>query len=171
VIQQFRGETLLVGASTTCPKASLEGTLYLYLDDKVNAHSAFERARIIAERLVRESPDDAAHHGQLGLILAGLGQKDAAIAEGKRAVELLPESQDAFDGPEVTAVLAQIYAWTGEPDQAFGLLDHLLVVPNGITIPALKLDPIWDPLRKDPRYQALIDKYAAKSQRAFSASI
>jgi TolB-like protein/Flp pilus assembly protein TadD len=163
VIQQFRGETLLVRASTTCPKASLEGTLYLYLDDKVDAHSAFERARIIAERLVRESPDDAARHGQLGLILAGLGQKDAAIAEGKRAVELLPESKDAFDGPEVTAELAQIYAWTGEHDEAFGLLDHLLVVPNGITIPSLKLDPVWDPLRKDPRFQALIEKYSAES--------
>ena len=162
VIQQFRGETLLVRASTTSPKASFEGTLYLFLDDKVNAHSAFERARIIAERLVRESPDDAARHGQLGLILAELGQKDAAIAEGKRAVELLPESQDAFDGPEVTAVLAQIYAWTGESDEAFRLLDHLLVVPNGITVPYLKLDPVWDPLRKDPRFQALIDKYAAK---------
>src|SRR5438445_69846 len=163
VIQQFRGETLLVSASVTCPKASLEGTLYLYLDDQVDAHSAFERARIIAERLVRESPDDAARHGQLGLILAGLGTKDAAIAEGKRAVELLPESRDAFDGPEVTAVLAQIYAWTGEHDQAFGLLEHLLIVPNGITIPGLKLDPVWDPLRKDPRFQALIDKYSAKS--------
>ena len=163
VIQQFRGETLLVSASTTCPKASLEGTLYLYLDDKVNAHSAFERARIIAEQLVRENPDDAARHGQLGLILAGLGQKDAAIAEGKRAVELLPESQDAFDGPDVTVVLAQIYAWTGESDEAFRLLDHLLVVPNGITVPGLKLDPVWDPLRKDQRYQALIDKYAPKS--------
>ena len=163
VIQQFREETLTIRAGASCPKASLEGTLYLYLGDKVNAHSAFERARIIAERLVRESPDDAARHGQLGLILAGLGQKDAAIAEGKRAVELLPESQDAFDGPDVTAVLAQIYAWTGEHDQAFGLLDHLLVVPNGITIPGLKLDPIWDPLRKDPRFEALVDKYSAKS--------
>src|SRR5213083_1159106 len=162
VIQQFHGETLLVRASTTSPKASLEGTLYLFLDDKVNAHSAFERARIIAERLVRESPDDAARHGQLGLILAGLGQKDAAIAEGKRAVELRPESQDAFDGPEVTAVLAQIYAWTGESDEAFRLLDNLLVVPNGITVHYLKLDPVWDPLRKDPRFQVLIDKYAAK---------
>lgn len=160
VIQQFNGETLLVSASTTCPKASLEGMLYLYLDDKVDAHSAFERARIVAERLVRESPDDAARHGQLGLILAGLGQKDAAIAEGKRAVELLPESRDAFDGPQITAVLAQIYAWTVESDEAFRLLDHLLVVPNGITVPYLKLDPVWDPLRKDPRFQALIDKYA-----------
>jgi tetratricopeptide (TPR) repeat protein len=163
VIQQFRGETLTVRAGTFCPTTSFEGTLYLYLGDKVNARSAFERARIIAERLVRESPDDAARHGQLGLILAGLGQKDAAIAEGKRAVELLPESQDAFDGPEVTAVLAQIYAWTGEQDQAFGLLDHLLATPNGLTVPMVKLDPAWDPLRKDPRYQALIDKYKANA--------
>jgi tetratricopeptide (TPR) repeat protein len=163
VIQQFHGETLTVRAGTFCPTTSFEGTLYLYLGDKVNARSAFERARIIAERLVRESPDDAARHGQLGLILAGLGQKDAAIAEGKRAVELLPESQDAFDGPEVTAVLAQIYAWTGEQDQAFGLLDHLLATPNGLTVPMVKLDPAWDPLRKDPRYQALIDKYKANA--------
>jgi serine/threonine-protein kinase len=163
VIQQFRGETLLVRAGATCPKASLEGTLYLYLDDKVNAHSAFDRARIIAERLVRESPDDAARHGELGLILAGLCQKDAAIAEGKRAVELLPESQDAFDGPEVTVVLAQIYAWTGENDEALRLLDHLLATPNGVTVPILNLDPAWDPLRKDPRFQSLIDKYAAKA--------
>src|SRR6266581_2698501 len=161
VIQQFHGETLPGYSTAPSPKGFLEGALYSYLGDKVNAHSAFERARIVAERLVRESPDDAARHGQLGLILAGLGKKDAAIAEGKRAVELLPESRDAFDGPEVTAVLAQIYAWTGEHDQAFGLLDHVLVVPNGITVPGLKLDPIWDPLRKDPRFQALIDKYSA----------
>ena len=154
---------MIVRAGASCPTAFLEGTLYLYLDDKVNAHSAFERARTIAEGLVRESPDDAARHGQLGLILAGLGQKDAAVAEGKRAVELLPESQDAFDGPDVTVVLAQIYAWTGESVEAFRLLDHLLVVPNGITVAGLKLDPIWDPLRKDPRFQALIDKYAPKS--------
>jgi tetratricopeptide (TPR) repeat protein len=163
VIQQFREETLTIRAGVSCPKASLEGTLYLYLGDKVNAHSAFERARIIAEQLVRESPDDAARHGQLGVILAGLGQKDAAIAEGKRAGELLPESQDAFDGPDVTAVLAQIYAWVGEYDEAFRLLDHLLVIPNGITVPSLTLDPIWDPLRKDPRFQALIDKNTEKS--------
>ena len=113
--------------------------------------------------MVREAPEDSARHGQHGLILAALGQKQEAIAEGKRAVELLPESQDALDGPQATATLAQIYTWTGEFDEAFRLLDHLFTVPSNLTVPMLKLDPGWDPLRHDPRYQALIDKYGAKS--------
>ena len=159
VIQQFREETLPGHGTAPCPKAFLEGMLYRYQGDKVRAQAAFDRARVIAEQLVRESPDDAARHGQLGFILAGLGRKEEAIREGKRAVELLPEAQDAFDGPEATAALAQIYAWTGERDQAFSLLDHLLITPNGLTVPILKLDPVWDSLRTDPRFQALVDKY------------
>ena len=163
VAQQFRGETLATATTAPCPKALLEGTLYLYQGDKEKARIAFEHARSVAEKLVREAPQDATRHGQLGLILAALGQKEEAISEGRRAVELLPESQDAFDGPQATASLAQIYAWTGEFDEAFRLLDHLLVVPNGLTVPMLKLEPMWDPLRKDPRYQALIDKYSPKT--------
>ena len=111
--------------------------------------------------MLREAPEDPARHAQHGFILAALGQKEEAIKEGKKAIELLPESQDAFDGPQSTAALAQIYAWTGELDEAFRLLDHLLAVPNGVAVPLLKLDPVWDPLRKDPRFQALIDKYEA----------
>ena len=161
VTQQFRGETLTNPERAPCPKAFLEGRLYLHLGDKEKAHAAFEQARPVAERLVRDAPDDAARHAQYGAVLAGLDQKQEAINEGKRAVELLPESEDAFDGPIITASLAEIYTWVGEPDEAFRLLDHLLTVPNGLTVPTLKLDPTWDPLRKDPRFQALIDKYAA----------
>ena len=161
VTQQFRGETLTNPERAPCPKAFLEGRLYLHLGDKEKAHAAFEQARPVSERLVRDAPDDAARHAQYGAVLAGLDQKQEAINEGKRAVELLPESEDAFDGPIITASLAEIYTWVGEPDEAFRLLDHLLTVPNGLTVPTLKLDPTWDPLRKDPRFQALIDKYAA----------
>src|SRR5438034_4049180 len=161
VTQQFRGETLTNPERAPCPKAFLEGRLYLHLGDKEKAHAAFEQARPVAERLVRDAPDDAARHAQYGAVLAGLDQKQEAINEGKRAVELLPESEDAFDGPIITASLAEIYTWVGEPDEAFRLLDHLLTVPNGLTVPTLKLDPTWDPLRKDPRFQALVDKYAA----------
>ena len=145
------------------PRSFLEGVLYTYLSDRKKARAAFEQARPIAEQSLRESPDDASRHVTLGLILAGLGEKDAAIAQGKRAVELLPESQDAFDGPKTTVALAQIYAWTGETDQALQLLDRSLSTPNGVTVPFLRLDPIWDPLRSDPRFQAMVDRYGAKT--------
>jgi TolB-like protein/Flp pilus assembly protein TadD len=161
-VQQFPGEILDTHTGRV-PKAFFEGLIYHYEGDKVKAAAAFEHARIVAEQLVHESPDDAPRHALLGEILAALGQKDAAISEGKRATELLPESQDAYDGPQISAALAEIYAWTGENDEALRLLDHLLHTPSGITIPLLKLDPVWDPLRKDARFQALIDKYGAKT--------
>src|SRR3989440_6143918 len=161
LLQQFRGETLLYPDTGPCPKALLEGRLYLYQGAKTKAQAAFERARPVAEQLVRDAPGDPGRHVQLGAVLAGLGLKEEAVNEGRKAVESVPESQDAFEGPQATAALAEIYAWVGEYDEAFRLLDHLLKVPNGLTVPALKLDPVWDPLRKDPRFQALIDKYAA----------
>ncbi len=163
LVHQFPGKTLTGRASAPCPKGFLEGASYWYQGDKVKAQPAFETARIVAEQLVQESPDDAARHGQLGLILAGLGRKEEAIKEGKRAVELLPEAEDALDGPEVAVVLAQIYAWTGEHDRAFELLDHLLQVPSSLSVTILKVDPVWDPLRKDPRFEKLIASPAPKA--------
>jgi TolB-like protein/Flp pilus assembly protein TadD len=145
------------------PRELFEGAIYTFLNDKEKAASAFERARPIAEKALRESPDDASRHVTLGFVLAGLGEKELAIAEGKRAVQLLPESQDAFDGPKMTVALAQIYAWTGESDQALQLLDRSLSTPMGITVPFLKLDPMWEPLRNDPRFQALIERHEGES--------
>lgn len=139
------------------PKEYLEGALYTFVNDKEQAHSAFQRARSILEKAIEEGSDDAMHHMTLALVLAGLGEKDAAIAEGKLAVALLPESQDALDGPKMTLGLAQIYAWTGENDSAFELLERSLSTPAGVTVSSLKLNPVWDPLRADARFQALID--------------
>jgi TolB-like protein/Tfp pilus assembly protein PilF len=144
------------------PREFFEGAIYTFLNDKEKAVSAFKRARPIAEKALRESPSDASRHIILGMILAGLGEKELAIAEGKRAVELLPESEDALDGPKTTVALAQIYTWTGETDQALQILERSLSTPNGVTIPFLRLDPMWDPLRSDPRFQALIDRHEAK---------
>src|SRR5213595_403129 len=163
VLQQFHSEILHETSTAPAPKAFLEAEIYLLQGDEAKARTALEHARVVSEQLLREAPEDPARHGQHGLILAALGQKQEAIIEGNRAVELLPESEDAFDGPQVTATLAQIYASTGEFDGAFRLLDHLLVVPNGLTVPMLELDPAWDALRKDPRFQALIDKYSPKT--------
>jgi TolB-like protein/Tfp pilus assembly protein PilF len=139
------------------PKEYLEGALYTFLNDKQRAHSAFRRARPILEKAIQQGSDDASRHMTLGMVLAGLGEKDAAIAEGKRAVALIPESQDALDGPKTLLALAQIYAWTGENDAALELLERSLITPAGVTVSSLKLNPIWDPLRSDARFQALVD--------------
>jgi TolB-like protein/Flp pilus assembly protein TadD len=162
LLERFRGETMFTTTTAPCPKAFAQGLIYLLQGDKTKAQEKLENARMVSEKLLREAPGDAARHAQHGQILAALGQKQEAIAEGKRAVELLPESQDALDGPKCTSALAEIYACTGEFDQAFRLLDHLFAIPSDLTVPMFKLDPAWDPLRKDPRYQALIDKYAPK---------
>src|SRR5947207_9854479 len=163
LLERFRGETMFTTTTAPVPKAYVQGLIHLLQGDKTKAQPELEHARIISEKLLREAPEDSARHAKHGLILAGLGQKQEAIAEGKRAGELLPESQDALDGPSGTVALAEIYAWTGESDEAFRLLDHLLMVPSNITIPMLKLDPAWDPLRRDPRFQALLEKYSPKS--------
>jgi TolB-like protein/Tfp pilus assembly protein PilF len=163
VLQQWPQEQIHGDSTAPTSKSFIEGTLYWYQGDKVKARAALERARPFAEQAVRESPDDAGRHLQLAWIFVGLGDKEEGIREAKRAVELQPESKDAFEGPQITLVLAQVYAWTGEKDQAFQLVEHSLTTPNGVTVSILKLDPIWDPLRSDPRFQALIDKYSAKA--------
>jgi TolB-like protein/Tfp pilus assembly protein PilF len=153
VLKQLPGDA----RSDDKPKEYLEGALYTFVNDKEHARSAFQRARSILEKAIQQGSDDASRHMMLGMVLAGLGEKNAAIAEGKRAMALLPESQDALDGPKMTLGLAQIYAWTGENDAALELLERSLITPAGVTVSSLKLNPIWDPLRADARFQGLID--------------
>ena len=88
-----------------------------------------------------------------------LGEKDAAIAEGIRATQLLPESVDAFDGPKFTEALAEVYCIVGEHDKAIDLLDHLLSVPSFVTVANLKVLPMWDWLRQNQRFAELIKKH------------
>jgi serine/threonine-protein kinase len=161
LLQGFRGEVLNT-IDGSVPKAFLEGVVYHNQGEHSKAQASFQQARIVGERLVNESSEDAPRHAVLGQILAALGEKEAAISEGKRAVELCPESEDAYLGPSITGALAAIYTWTGQHEEAVRLLDHLLQVPNGISMPVLKLDPTWDPLRNEPHFQALRDKYLSK---------
>jgi hypothetical protein len=92
----------------------------------------------------------------LGLIYAGLDRKEEAVREGSRAVELLPESKDAFDGPIFIISLARIHAIIGQREKAIDLLKHSLETPSGATVSELRLDPTWDSLRDHPRFRALI---------------
>ena len=99
----------------------------------------------------------AAWHAISGLAEAGLGERDKAVAEGKKATELIPESNDRFEGPYWQDYLAQIYAIGGDASHAVPLIERLLKT-NGslITVAMLKFDPVWDPIRNDAGFQALV---------------
>jgi TolB-like protein/Tfp pilus assembly protein PilF len=148
--------------------AALSGKYYLIglariaLQDEAGALAAFLKARDLLEAQLKQSPDAPEMHIQLAKVLAYVGEKDAALAEAQRATELLPESKDAFGGPEIAESVAEVYCIVGENGRAIELLDGLLSRPSNVTVPGLKVNPIWDPLRKEPRFQALIDKYGAK---------
>jgi TolB-like protein/cytochrome c-type biogenesis protein CcmH/NrfG len=133
------------------------------LQDQAGARAAFARAKAAAEDQLKRNPDSEDAHIQLSKALAFLGDKNAAIAEAQRAAELRPESKDAFGGPEISEGVAEVHAIIGDNDRAIEILDGLLSRPSGVTAQGLKINPIWDPVRSDPRFQALIDKYGAKA--------
>jgi len=133
------------------------------LQDEPGARVAFLKAKSVIEEQLKRSPDSEDLHIQLARMLAYLGEKASALAEAQRATELLPESKDAFGGPEIMTAVAEVYAVLGENDRAIAILDGLLSRPSAVTVEVLKVNPVWDPLRSDPRFQALIDKYGAKA--------
>jgi TolB-like protein len=133
------------------------------LQDESGARAAFLRAKGAADDQLKRSPDAEDAHIQLAKALAFLSEKDAALAEAQRAAELRPESKDAFGGPEIMEGVAEVHAVLGDNDRAIEILDGLLSRPSGVTAQMLKINPIWDPLRSDPRFQALIDKYGVKA--------
>ncbi len=133
------------------------------LQDEAGARAAFLKAKDLLEAQLKESPDSPDMCILLAKVLACLAEKDAASAEARRATELLPESKDAFGGPEITAGVAEVYATLGDNDRAIEILDRLLSRPSAVTVQGLKVNPIWDPLRSDPRFQALLQKYGGKA--------
>jgi TolB-like protein/class 3 adenylate cyclase/Tfp pilus assembly protein PilF len=133
------------------------------LHDDDGARAAFLKAKAAAEGQVKRTPDAEEAHLQLAKTLAFLGERDPALAETQRASELRPESKDAFGGPEVMESIAQVYAILDEKDRAIEVLDGLLSRPSGMTVQSLKVNPIWDPLRNDPRFQNLLTKYGSKA--------
>jgi len=146
-----------------CGKYYLIGFARKALHDEPGARAAFLKAKELVEAPLKQSPDSPDLRIQLAKILAYLGEKDAALDEARRAAEILPESKDAFGGPEITAGVAEVCGIVGENGRAIELLDGLLGRPSAVTVPLLKLSPAWDPLRGDPRFQALLDKYSAKT--------
>ncbi len=134
-------------------------SVYHAMGETALARSRAESARIELEKLISERSEDTRLYAPLGLTLAYSGRKQDAIREGRRAVNLYPVSKDAFEGVRYVMNLAKIYAVIGEHEQALDQLEFLFSIPcgNNYSVPILNLDPIWDPLRDHPRFQALIE--------------
>ena len=138
------------------PRAWYEGLIARGRGDNAAAEIAFEAAQGVVEKDLTKAPDDAELLAMLGVVNAYRGRKDEAIAAGRRAVELLPISRDAYDGPFLALKLAVIYAQVGEAERAIDLVTELLEIPNGPTIASLRIEREWDPLRENPRFEALL---------------
>jgi serine/threonine-protein kinase len=140
----------------------VQGLIARMKGDTVAAHAAFSAARVPQEEAARARPDDGAALCVLGLIDAALGRKEEALREGRRAVDLLPLAKNALDGPDVLYSYAVICAWTGERDLAIEQLQALAKMPAGAHYGDLRLDPDWDPLRGDPRFEKIVASLAPK---------
>ena len=130
--------------------------IYSLMGRGEQAIAYFDSARITYKEQVRNDPDSYTAHENLGIAYAGLGRREEAIREGKLAVETMPLSRDALTGTSRIRKLAIIYAMLGEQDSAIDQLEVLLSIPSEISVPLLKLDPQWDPLREHRRFKALV---------------
>ena len=120
------------------------------------SRALFDSAATVLEGRTATRPDDPALHADLGFAYAGLGRRAEAIREARHAVALRPTSMDTWLGVDMLRNLAVVYATLGEADSAVASLRLLLETPSWISVPALRVDPTWDPIRRDPDFQALI---------------
>jgi len=145
-----------------------EGLLARAMHDDNRARRAFAAARIAQEKVVQQQNDYGPPLCVLGLIDAALGNKEAALQEGRRALELLPREKDAFNNEKISSYFAVIAAWAGEKDLALQQLRAAIPLPGaeGITnYGTLKLMPFWDPLRGDPRFEKIVVSLAPKEAK------
>ena len=145
------------------PDSWCRGLVARLRGDEPAARIAFTSARGELEKTVRDQPDYAAALCAIGVVDAALGNKEDAIREGHRAIELIPVSKNAIDGARMIQYLAAIYAWTGDKDDAIERLTEAVKLPGShVTYGNLRLNPFWDPLRGDPRFEAIIASLAPK---------
>ena len=134
---------------------ALAGT-YALRRDPARARAYADSARADLETQIRNTPQNARRHVLLGLALAYLGRKREAMQEGERGVALDPISKDQLNGPYIQQQLVRIYILVGEPDKALDQLEPLLKIPYYLSPGWLRIDPTFDPLRKNPRFQRLV---------------
>jgi TolB-like protein/Tfp pilus assembly protein PilF len=144
-----------------------EGLLARMTKDEARARTAFEAARAQQEKVVQAQPDYGPTLCVLGLIDAALGRKDVALDEGRRAIALTPVEKDLNNGSFVLQYFAITATWAGEKELALQQLEAGLRAPAAslmLSYGALKLFPVWDPLRGDPRFEKIVESLAPKER-------
>ena len=148
------------------PKNWYEGLAARMRGDRKTAAAAFAAARLEVEKTVLVDASDARALSLLAMIDAGLGRKEQAVQEAEQACNLAAFETSAMNAPIVRCNLAVVYAWNGQTDLAISELNTLVNTPAGSNLPAqptygdFKLNPLWDPLRNDPRFTAIMNRLA-----------
>ena len=156
------GEIPLTDYAVHLNRPLIEGVIARMTKDDAKARAAFTAARAEQEKAVQSQPNYGPALCALGLIDAGLGRKEEALREGRRAVELLPVEKDALNGPLMITYLAMIAAWAGDKDLACEQLAIAIRPASTVSYGQLKLLPYWDPLRGDPRFEKIVASLAPK---------
>jgi TolB-like protein len=156
VLERSAVNVLQTGSSPPVAKSFLQGRIAAACGDSTQAKLLFEAALPQTENEVKEHPETASRHVQLGIVYAYLGRKEDALREGHRALELLPESKDAYYGVDISNMFVIILVRLGDNDQAIPLIERLLRTPHGLLLQDLRASPDWDPLRKDPLFQKIL---------------
>jgi TolB-like protein/class 3 adenylate cyclase len=158
------GDGRLFGVNTTSFDAGFgRGLLARMLKDENKARSAFAAIRPEQEKTVHAQADFAPPICVLAVIDAGLGRKEEALGEIRRAVDLMPMAKDSLNGADMIQYQAIVAAWVGEKDVALQNLAKAAQLPGFVTYGRLKLLPWWDPLRGDPRFEKIVASLAPKN--------
>ena len=155
-------DTPLTDYSVHPTRLVIEGVIARMTKNDGDARALFMAARTQQEKTVQAEPSYGPALCVLGLIDAGLGRREEALHEGRRAVELVPVEKDALFGPTMIKYLAMIAAWTGDKDLACEQLAIAVRPPSTVSYGQLKLLPFWDPLRGDPRFEKIVASVAPK---------
>jgi tetratricopeptide (TPR) repeat protein len=139
---------------------SFDGMVARAQHNVARARSSFQFLRDRVAIKLRQRPDDAELTSDLSVADAGLGLKENALREAKRAIELCPVSRDAVDAATYEMTLALVYEWTGEHDAALTQLEKIVRLPRGPDYSELRFNPWWDEIRTDPRFDILLTQAA-----------
>jgi TolB-like protein/Tfp pilus assembly protein PilF len=154
------GKTGGLEDASAFPRAWYRGLIARARGDAAGAQTAFAAARVEVGRTLSGQSEFPQPLSILAMIDAALGNKEEAIAEGHRASELLPVTQDAIIGTDILEHLTITYAWCGEKERALENLSFLATIPSDINYGMLRLDPTWDSLRSDARFAKIVASLA-----------